>query len=96
MAYDAVCDLNVLITPFLPHGAQRVWDNLGVDVRVPLPEVAEAGEGGDRHRRHRTTGPWQELGARSAPTPAPRSATQSPLFPKIDEAVDEELARLAD
>jgi methionyl-tRNA synthetase len=95
VAYDAVCDLNVLFTPFLPHGAQRVWDNLGVAVRVPLPEVAEAGEGDDRHRVIRTHGDWQPWApVRVAPgTPV---GEQSPLFTKIDpEAVDAELARLA-
>ena len=39
----AVCDLNVMFTPFLPHGAQRVWDNLGVDVTVPLPVGPRSG-----------------------------------------------------
>jgi hypothetical protein len=72
-----------------------VWDNLGVAVRVPLPEVAEAGEGDDRHRVIRTHGDWQPWApVRVAPgTPV---GEQSPLFTKIDpEAVDAELARLA-
>jgi len=56
VAYDAVCDLNVLFTPFLPHGAQRVWDNLGVDVTVPLPVQTQVGEGEERHRVMRTFG----------------------------------------
>ena len=85
----------VLFTPFLPHGAQRVWDNLGVAVRVPLPEIAEVGEGDDRHRVIRTPGDWQPWDpVRVAPgTPV---GEQSPLFTKIDpDAVDAELARLA-
>jgi len=94
-AYDAVCDLNVMFTPFLPHGAQRVWDNLGVDVVVPQPEVSEVGADDDRHLVLRTpagSSTWASVrpGTGSAIGPA------SPLFDKIDVAVvDEELARLS-
>src|SRR4029450_8989273 len=59
VAYDAVCDLNVMFTPFLPHGTQRVWDNLGVPVAVPPPAASGVGEGDARHRVIRTEGAWQ-------------------------------------
>jgi methionyl-tRNA synthetase len=62
VAYDAVCDLNVMFTPFLPHGTQRVWDNLGVPVAVPLPAESEAGEGDDRHRVIRNEGALAAVG----------------------------------
>jgi methionyl-tRNA synthetase len=95
-AYDAVCDLNVLFTPFLPHGAQRVWDNLGAGVTVPLPEESVVGEGDDAHRVLRTPPGdlrWEPF--RVAPgTPL---GPQSPLFGKIDtDVVEKELARLAE
>ena len=82
VAYDAVCDLNVLFTPFLPHGAQRVWDNLGVDVRVPLPR----GRRGRRGRRpppgHRARGPVAAVGRPSGSTRAPRSASHRRCSPR--------------
>jgi methionyl-tRNA synthetase len=94
VAYDAICDLNVLFTPFLPHGAQRVWDNLGVGVTVPLPEVTEAGDGDDRHRVIRTSGTWQPWAPLRVPEGTP-VGDQTPLFTKIDtDAVEAELARL--
>jgi methionyl-tRNA synthetase len=94
-AYDAVCDLNVMFTPFLPHGSQRVWDNLGVGIVVPQPEVSEAGEGDDRHlvmRTHTPSPAWASV----RPDAGAPIGPQTPLFAKIDVAVvDEELARLS-
>jgi methionyl-tRNA synthetase len=95
VAYDAICDLNVMFTPFLPHGAQRVWDNLGVDVVVPQPAIEEAGSGDDRHLVLRARGApqaWEPF--RVAAGSALGEA--SSLFAKIDVGVvEEELARLA-
>jgi methionyl-tRNA synthetase len=94
VAYDAVCDLNVMITPFLPHGAQRVWDNLGVPVTVPLPAESEVGEGEARHLVIRTEGSWQPW-APVRVDPGTPLGEASPLFAKIDvEVVEQELARL--
>jgi methionyl-tRNA synthetase len=94
VAYDAVCDLNVMFTPFLPHGTQRVWDNLGVAVAVPLPAESEVGEGEARHRVIRTEGPWQPW-ASVRVEPGTALGEASPLFAKIDvEVVEQELARL--
>jgi methionyl-tRNA synthetase len=94
-AFDAVCDLNVMFTPFLPHGAQRVWDNLGVDVVVPQPEVSEVGADDDRHLVLRTPAgspTWASVRPGTGSAIGPASA----LFDKIDVAVvDEELARLS-
>ena len=96
VAYDAVCDLNVMFTPFLPHGAQRVWTNVGADVTVPQPEVSEVGEGDDRHTVLRTpagTLRWESFRV-PAGTPIGPAST---LFEKIDTAVvEKELARLAE
>jgi methionyl-tRNA synthetase len=94
VAYDAVCDLNVMFTPFLPHGTQRVWDNLGVPVAVPLPAESEVGVGDDRHRVIRTEGPWQPWESVRV-EPGTPLGDASPLFAKIDvEVVEQELARL--
>jgi methionyl-tRNA synthetase len=94
-AYDAVCDLNVMFTPFLPHGSQRVWDNLGVDVVVPQPEVSEAGADDDRHLVMRTLAPspaWASVRLEAGTPIGP----QTQLFAKIDvSVVEDELARLA-
>jgi methionyl-tRNA synthetase len=98
VAYDAVCDLNVMFSPFLPHGAQRVWNNLGAAISVPLPQESEVdGLPGtnDRHRVLTTSGSWQHWGSWRA-DPGMPLGEQSELFPKIDPArVDEEVARLA-
>jgi methionyl-tRNA synthetase len=95
IAYDAICDLNVMLSPFLPHGAQRVFDNLGFDISVPLPERSTVGDGDDEHLVLQTegTGPrWEPLRAE----PGMPLGEQSELFAKIDaSAVDEELERLA-
>lgn len=95
IAHDAVCDLNVMFTPFLPHGAQRVWDNLGSNVRVPLPEASEVGAEDDRHLILRTSGSWQRWAPWRA-DPGTPIGPASELFPKIDAAVvEEEIDRLA-
>jgi methionyl-tRNA synthetase len=95
VAYDAICDLNVMFTPFLPHGTQRVWDNLGVAVTVPLPAESEVGEGEERHRVIRTEGSWQPW-APVRVDPGTPLGEASTLFAKIDvEVVEQELARLA-
>jgi hypothetical protein len=69
-AYDAVCDLNVMLTPFLPPRRPRVWNNLGADVTVPMPVVSEVGADDDKHLVLRTrpeTQRWQPH--RTAPEP---------------------------
>jgi hypothetical protein len=76
-----------------------VWNNLGSNVGVPLPEASEVPDGvgaeDDRHLVLRTSGSWQ----RWAPwrvAPGTPIGPASELFPKIDPAVvDEEIARLA-
>ncbi|MCU1455875.1 MAG: methionyl-tRNA synthetase [Acidimicrobiales bacterium] len=96
VAYDAICDLNVMLTPFLPHGAQRVYANLGVDADVPLPERSLVGEGDDRHLVLRTPLGGPTWGPLRMPPGAPLGEA-SPLFAKLDPSVvDDELARLAD
>ncbi|GAA3448400.1 methionine--tRNA ligase [Dactylosporangium matsuzakiense] len=98
VALQAVQDCNTLLTPFLPHAAQRIHELLGgTGVHAPMPEIREVED-----LENGTTYPvlmgdytvgtrWEhveiEAGtALQAPTP---------VFKKLDESiVEEELARL--
>jgi methionyl-tRNA synthetase len=98
VALQAVSDCNVLLTPFLPHSAQKIHELLGgTGVHAPLPELREVDDldGGPGYPV--ITGDYSE-GARweSVPLEAGRAlATPKPVFRKLDESiVDEELARL--
>ena len=98
---QAVSDCNVLLTPFLPHAAQRVHELLGGEgVWAPMPEirdVVESGEGDEDNVYSVLMGDY-DTGARWASTPV-RAGTRldapQPVFRKLDPSVvDEELARL--
>jgi methionyl-tRNA synthetase len=99
VALQVVSDCNTLLTPFLPHSAQRVHEQLGgTGAHAPLPEIREVDDldGGPGYPV--LTGDYQ-TGARweSVPLPAGRPlAPPTPVFRKLDPSiVDEELARLA-
>jgi methionyl-tRNA synthetase len=99
VALQAVSDCNVLLTPFLPHSAQKIHELLGgTGVHAPMPEVREVSDldGGPSYPV--ITGDYQ-VGARwqSVPIEAGRElAAPKPVFRKLDPSViDEELARLA-
>ena len=94
---QCVCDLNTILSPFLPHAANRVHAVLGGDgAFVPMPEVREVTDldigrpyvvvTGD----YSSTPPWASVPVRvGAPVSKP-----APLFAKLDESVVEtELAR---
>ena len=98
---QAVRDCNTILTPFLPHAAQRVHELLGGEgVWAPMPEIRDveetAGDGsvngysvlmGD----YTVGGRWEPLPI-VAGTPLP---TPTPVFRKLDPSVvDDELARL--
>ncbi|MFD0741696.1 methionine--tRNA ligase [Phytohabitans flavus] len=98
VALQAVSDCNTLLTPFLPHSAQRVHELLGgTGVHAPMPSIVEVEDldGGPSYPI--LTGDYT-VGARweSVPIEAGRSlATPKPVFRKLDPSiVDEELARL--
>ncbi len=100
VAVQAVADCNVLLSPFLPHAANRVDVVLGGDGRVqPMPELREA-EGLDGEPAYPIiTGdysdarPWR----RQPVTPGTPVAKPAPVFTKLDPSVvDDELARMGD
>jgi methionyl-tRNA synthetase len=98
VALQAVSDCNTLLTPFLPHSAQKVHELLGgKDVHAPMPEIREVSDldGGPGYPI--LTGDYA-VGARwrSVPIEAGRElAAPKPVFRKLDESiVDEELRRL--
>ena len=99
VALQVVSDSNVLLTPFLPHSAQRIHEQLGgTGVHAPMPEIREVSDldGGPGYPI--ITGDYS-VGARweSVPLEAGRPlAPPKPVFRKLDPSiVEEELARLA-
>jgi methionyl-tRNA synthetase len=99
VALQVVSDANVLLTPFLPHSAQRIHELLGgTGVHAPMPELREVEDldGGPGYPV--ITGDYT-VGARweSVPIEVGR-ALQPPklVFRKLDPSiVDEELERLS-
>jgi methionyl-tRNA synthetase len=97
-ALQVVSDCNTLLTPFLPHSAQKVHELLGgTGVHAPMPEIREVADldGGPAYPV--LTGDYS-AGARweSKPIEVGRPlAPPKPVFRKLDPSiVDEELARL--
>ncbi len=98
-ALQAVSDCNTLLTPFLPHSAQKIHELLGgTGIHAPMPEIREVADldGGPAYPV--LTGDYS-AGARweSTPIEAGRELrAPKPVFRKLDPSiVDEELARLA-
>ena len=98
VALQVVSDANILLTPFLPHSAQKVHELLGgTGVHAPMPRIVEVDDldGGPSYPV--LTGDYTE-GARweSAPIVAGTPlAAPKPVFRKLDPSiVEEELARL--
>ena len=98
VALQVVSDCNTLLTPFLPHSAQKVHELLGgTGVHAPMPAIVEVDDldGGPAYPV--LTGDYTG-GARweSVPIEAGRPlAPPKPVFRKLDPSiVDEELARL--
>src|SRR5437763_8618556 len=99
VALQVVSDCNTLLTPFLPHSAQKIHELLGgTGVHAPMPSIVEVSDldGGPSYPV--LTADYT-VGARWASTPleAGRAlAPPKPVFKKLDPSiVDEELARLA-
>jgi methionyl-tRNA synthetase len=99
VALQVVSDANTLLTPFLPHSAQKVFELLGgAGVHAPMPRIEEVDDldGGPSYPV--LTGDYT-VGARwhSVPLVAGTPlAAPKPVFRKLEPSVvDEELARLA-
>jgi methionyl-tRNA synthetase len=98
VALQVVSDCNVLLTPFLPHSAQKIHELLGgTGVHAPMPEIHEVSDldGGPGYPI--LTGDYA-VGAKweSVPLEVGRPLQPpKPVFKKLDPSiVDEELARL--
>jgi methionyl-tRNA synthetase len=98
VALQVVSDANTLLTPFLPHSAQKIHELLGgTGVHAPMPSIVEVEDldGGPAYPV--LTGDYT-VGAkwRSVPIEVGRPlAAPKPVFRKLDPSiVDEELARL--
>ena len=98
VALQAVSDLNTVLTPFLPHSAQKVHELLGgTGIHAPMPKIVEV-EDLDGGPSYPVLMGDYSVGARweSVPIEVGRPlAPPKPVFRKLDPSVvDEELARL--
>jgi methionyl-tRNA synthetase len=98
VALQVVSDANTLLSPFLPHSAQKVHELLGnTGVHQPMPSIVEVDDldGGPGYPV--LTGDYTG-GAKWASVPLVAGtplAAPKPVFRKLDPSVvDEELARL--
>src|SRR5690349_9559890 len=98
VALQAVRDCNVLLTPFLPHAAQKIHELLGgTGVHAPMPQITEVEDldGGSAYAvltgDYTVGAKWEPVSiVAGTPLTAP-----TPVFKKLDESiVEEELARL--
>ena len=101
-ALQAVRDLNTILTPFLPHAAQKVHETLGGSgVWSAMPEVRTVSEPGnddydvlmgDYASAYESGTRWETQPL----VPGTPLEPPTPVFTKLDPSVaDEELARLA-
>ncbi|MGY1825739.1 methionine--tRNA ligase [Blastococcus sp. SYSU DS0541] len=99
-ALQAIKDCNALLTPFLPHSAQKVHELLGGEGTWSVaPEIQEVTDLDDGSPYPIITGAYDQGQAVWASTPlaAPGTplAPPTPIFTKLDESVvEEELRRL--
>jgi methionyl-tRNA synthetase len=89
-ALQVVSDANTLLTPFLPHAAQRVYQILGgTGVWAAEPEIRDVSEkGGPDYPVIMGDYAAEEARWESRPiTPGTPLQRPSPLFPKLDESL---------
>ncbi len=98
-ALQAISDCNALLTPFLPHSAQKVHELLGgTGVWSPTPRIDEVTDLDDGSPYPIITGDYdtaQAVWASRPIEPGIPLATPTPVFTKLDDSiVEEELRRL--
>ncbi|GAA3796547.1 methionine--tRNA ligase [Cellulomonas soli] len=101
-AAQAVNDANTLLSPFLPHSAQKVHEALGGTGEVsPLPRIEEVTDLDDASRQYPVITGYYRLGegvrawASTPVVPGAPVAKPTPVFTKLDDSiVEEELDRL--
>jgi methionyl-tRNA synthetase len=99
VALQVIRDCNTLLTPFLPHSAQKVHELLGgTGVHAPMPRIVEVDDldGGPAYPiltgNYADGAKWESV----AIVPGTPLKAPTPVFKKLDPSiVDEELARLA-
>ncbi|MDR1450675.1 MAG: methionine--tRNA ligase [Propionibacteriaceae bacterium] len=87
---QVVQDANTLLTPFLPHAAQKVYEQLGGEgTWAAQPQLVETAEEGGADYPILTGGyDAQEAVWATSPIPVGRPlAKPAPLFPKLDESL---------
>ncbi len=97
-ALQAIKDCNALLSPFLPHSAQRVHELLGGEgVWSVAPRIEEVTDLDDGSAYPVITGDYaagQAVWASTPITPGTPLAPPTPVFTKLDESiVEEELRR---
>jgi methionyl-tRNA synthetase len=98
VALQAVRDCNTLLTPFLPHAAQRIHELLGgTGIHAPMPSIVQVDDldGGPSYPvltgDYTVGAKWEPIAIQAGAS----LATPTPVFRKLDESiVGEELARL--
>lgn len=101
-AAQAVNDANTLLSPFLPHSAQKVHEAIGGTGSVsPLPRIEEVTDLDDASRAYPVITGDYRLGdtvrawASTPVVPGAPVAKPTPVFTKLDDSiVEEELDRL--
>ena len=89
-ALQVVSDVNTLLTPFLPHAAQKVHTALGgAGVWAAQPEVREVSEEGgpDYPVLMGAYADEQAVWASRPIAPGTPLVKPTPLFPKLDETL---------
>lgn len=98
-ALQAISDCNALLTPFLPHSAQKVHELLGgTGVWSPAPQIEEVTDLDDGSPYPVITGDYdaaQAVWASRQLQPGTPLSPPTPVFRKLDDSVvEEELRRL--
>jgi len=91
-ALQVVSDANTMLTPFMPHASQKVYEALGgAGVWAAQPEMVEVSEEGNEDYPILTGDYASELATwKSLPVePGRPLAKPAPLFSKLDESLGE-------